>query len=223
MPLTIIQNFRRTVKIFAEHVPKAYTLHVARPALSARGVTQAAMTIVDRNGFDALNLSSVAADLGVGPSALYTHVDGLAGLKYLVAVQSTTNLANQVRDAAVGIAGEHALEAVGTAYRNFAHTRAGQFASTFLPPLSDDDDLAAANRSLLDVFVLVYRAMGLTPDESHLAARSTRSAIHGFCALELASGTSTEHDDEYRHLLRTLHRGLRPDLPDRPLPASQGA
>jgi AcrR family transcriptional regulator len=183
------------------------------------------MTIVDRSGLDALNLSSVAADLGVGPSALYTHVDGVAGLKYLVAVQSTTNLANQIRDAAVGIAGERALDAIGRAYRLFAHTSSGQFASTFLPPLSADDDLAAANRSLLEVFVLVYKAMGLAPEESHLAARSTRSAIHGFCALELASRTSTDHDaerdDEYHYLLRTLHRGLRPDpvsepVPDRP-------
>jgi AcrR family transcriptional regulator len=169
------------------------------------------MSLVDRNGFDALNLSAVAEDLGVGPSALYTHVDGLAGLRYLVAVQSTTNLANEIRDAAVGIAGDHALEAIGLAYRRFALTNAGQFASTFLPPLSDNDQLAAANRSLLDVFVLVYRAMGLPPDQSHLAARSTRSAIHGFCALELASGTSPDHDAEYRHLLQTLSRGLRQD------------
>jgi AcrR family transcriptional regulator len=182
---------------------------VARQTLSLRGVTEAAMALVDRRGFEALNLSAVAEDLGVGPSALYSHVDGLAGLRYMVAVQSTANLASQIRDAAVGIAGDHALDAIGAAYRGFAHANAGQFASTFLPPRSPDDDLAAANRSLLDVFVLVYRAMGLTTDESHLAARSTRSAIHGFCALELASGITPEHDAEYRHLLQTLQRGLR--------------
>lgn len=171
------------------------------------------MKLVDGDGFDALNLSAVAEDLGVGPSALYTHIDGLSGLRYLVAVQSTTNLANEIRDAAVGVAGDGALEAIGTAYRRFAHTNSGQFASTFLPPLSDNDDLANANRSLLNVFALVYRAMGLTPDQSHLAARSTRSAIHGFCALELASGTTPDHDAEYRHLIQTLRRGLRPDPP----------
>ena len=92
------------------------------------------MKLVDGDGFDALNLSAVAEDLGVGPSALYTHVDGLSGLRYLVAVQSTTNLANVIRNAAVGVAGDGALEAIGTAYRQFAHTNAGQFASTFLPP-----------------------------------------------------------------------------------------
>ena len=147
------------------------------------------------------------------PISAVHHVDGLAGLRYLVAAQSTTNLATAIRNAAVGVAGDGALEAIGTAYRHFAHTNAGQFASTFLPPTSDNDDLANANRSLLDVFVLVYRAMGLTPDHSQLAARSTRSAIHGFCALELASGTTPNHDAEYHHLLETLRRGLRPDPP----------
>jgi AcrR family transcriptional regulator len=181
--------------------------------LSTRGVTQAAIKLVDGDGFDALNLSAVAEDLGVGPSALYTHIDGLSGLRYLVAVQSTANLADEIRDAAVGVAGDGALEAIGTAYRHFAHTNPGQFASTFLPPMSDNDDLADANRSLLNVFALVYRAMGLTADQSHLAARSTRSAIHGFCALELASGTTPDHDAEYRHLLETLRRGIRPDPP----------
>jgi hypothetical protein len=130
-------------------------------------------------------------------------------------VQATANLANEIRNAAVGVAGDGALQAIGTAYRNFAHTNSGQFASTFLPPTFDNDDLADANRSLLDVFVLVYRAMGLTPDESHLAARSTRSAILGFCALELASGTTPDDDDEYRHLLETLRRGLQPNQPTR--------
>jgi AcrR family transcriptional regulator len=186
---------------------------VLRQSLNTRGVTQAATKLVDDGGFDALNLSAVAEVLGVGPSALYTHVDGLSGLRYLVAVQATTNLATEVRNAAIGVAGDGALEAIGLAYRHFARRSAGQFASTFLPPLSDNDDLAAANRSLLDVFVLVYRAMGLSADEAHFAARSSRSAMHGFCALELASGTTPAHDAEYRHLLETLRRGLQPIQP----------
>ena len=62
----------------------------------------AAMAIVDADGFDALTLSSVAARLGVGPSALYTHVDGLAGLHHAAGVEATRRLTVEVRDAAVG-------------------------------------------------------------------------------------------------------------------------
>lgn len=184
---------------------------MTRGRVTVPRLTDAALGVVDRGGFDALTLSAVAEDLGVGPSALYTHLDGLDGLRNLVATASTDDLTTQIRNAAIGNAGDDALDAIGTAYRGFALRHPGRFASTLLPPPSDDDDLASANRSLLDVFVLVYTAMGLADDQSELAARSTRSAIHGFLALEHTGGTSPDHDAEYAHLLRTLRRGLQPE------------
>ncbi|MDH3301691.1 MAG: WHG domain-containing protein [Acidimicrobiia bacterium] len=190
--------------------------------LNLRAIADAAVTIVDRDGFDALTVSSVAGELGVGPSRLYTHIDGLDGLRYLVATAATRNLTKHVRNAAIGTAGDNALAAIGTAYRAFANDHPGQFASTLLPPRRDHDDLSVANQELLDVFTLVYTAMGLTPTSSRLAARSTRSAIHGFLALEHNSGTTPEHEAEYDHLLATLQHGLlatsHPRPPDNPAP-----
>jgi AcrR family transcriptional regulator len=176
--------------------------------LTIHTVTDSAISLVDRDGFDALSLSAVANQLGVGPSALYTHVDGLEGLRFLVAVTATDNLTQEVRNAAIGNSGNDALSAMGAAYRGFALEHPGQFASTLLPPRSDTDALATATRHLLDVFVLVYGAIGLDTDQSQLAARSTRSAIHGFLALEHTTGTTAGHDAEYEHLLRTIQRGL---------------
>ena len=183
---------------------------MARQRLSRPAVAEQAIDLVDRDGFEALSLSAVAHALDVGPSALYTHVDGLEGLQYLVAVTATDNLTADVRDAAIGTSGADALTAMGTAYRTFARDHPGQFASTLLPPRSADDDLASANRKLVDVFTLVYGAMGLDTEQSYLAARSTRSAIHGFLALEHVGGTSIAHDDEYDHLMSALYRGLLP-------------
>lgn len=177
-------------------------------SLTLPAITDAAIDIVDREGFGALSLSTVADQLDVRPSALYTHLDGLDGLRYLVATTATDNLTDAVRDAAIGTAGDTALTSIGTAYRHFANTRPGQFASTLLPPRGDDDDLTAANQRLDDVFGLVFAAMGLSPGDSHLAARSTRSAIHGFLALEHNSGTGSGHEAEYGHLLTTLQNGI---------------
>lgn len=181
---------------------------MARQRINLREITTEALTIVDRDGFDALSLSNVAEELQVGPSALYTHLDGLDGLRYLVAVAATDNLTAEVRNAAIGTAGDEALTAMGGAYRGFAHDHPGQFASTLMPPKAADDDLARAGEALVDVFVLVFGGMGLTPAASQLAARSTRSAIHGFLALEHNAGTSPTHDEQYEHLLDTLRRGL---------------
>lgn len=169
------------------------------------------LRIVDRDGFDALTLSNVAAALDVGPSALYTHVDGLDGLHHQIAIAATERLTVRVRDAAVGNAGADAIAAIGIAYRRFLHEHPGQFASLLRPPAAPDDTdaLRDATQRLLDVFDLVFRAMGMAPDESRLASRSTRSALHGFLALEHLTGTADHHDAEYEHLLSTLQRGLR--------------
>jgi AcrR family transcriptional regulator len=171
-------------------------------------LTSAAIVVADDEGFETLALNGVAAELDVAASTLYSHTDGLDGLKTLVAVAGTRNLTEAVRNSAVGTSGLHALTAMATAYRTFALDHPGQFASTLLPPQSDLDELATANATLIDVFVLVYRAIGLKDQDARLAARSMRSAIHGFLALQLTRALPSDHDAEYRYLLGALQRGL---------------
>ncbi len=180
-----------------------------RPArLSTRGVVDTALDLIDGHGYDALSVSAVAGRLGVGPSALYSHCDSLDGLRNLVAVAATNNLTADVRTAAIGTSGADALAAMGTAYRRFVHQHPGQFASTLRPPSLDNGELASANATLVDVFALVYLAMGFDRGPSEMAAHSTRCAIHGFLALEHVMGTDTTHSAAYDHLLETLQRGL---------------
>ena len=77
---------------------------MARTRLSVATIVDGALQLIDRESFEALNLSAVAGELGVGPSALYTHIDGLDELQYLVAVASTGNLGTAVRNSAIGTA-----------------------------------------------------------------------------------------------------------------------
>ncbi len=170
-----------------------------------------ASSFVDDVGYDALSVSAIAGALEVAPSALYTHCDGLEGLRSLIAVAASQNLADRIRTAAIGTSGDSAVVAMGLAYRRFALDHPGQFAALLRSPLADEPELRAANQAVVDVFTLVFTAMGLTPRESTLAARSTHSAIHGFLALEHVSGTGDGHEDEYLYLLKTLQRVAEPD------------
>jgi len=190
---------------------RSYVAGVPKVRISIAGLTDVALVLVDRHGLDALTLSGVAAELGVRPSALYTHVEGLEGLRYHVAVHATANLTARVRDAAVGRAGDDAIHALGSAYRAFAHEHPGQYASTLLPARGVDDELAAASASLLDVFARVYRSGGLGAEEAATAAAATRSAIHGFVTLEACAATpcGPAEDERFAHLLGVVIRGLR--------------
>jgi AcrR family transcriptional regulator len=174
------------------------------------GIVETAITLIDRAGFEALSLSTVADALGVRPSALYSHVDGLDQLRDQIAVSSTRHLTAAVGSAAMGVAGTHALDAIGHAYRGFAHDYPGQYGSILRTAADDNVDLVAATEELHDVFTRVFLGAGFNSADADLAAGSTRSAIHGFVALEHVSGTNSSHDERYEHLLRALHRGLDP-------------
>lgn len=199
---------------------------MGRARIPPEGVVDAAIGLIDRHGFEALNLSTVAVALGVRPSALYGHVGGLDELRDRIAVTATHHLTDAVSAAAIGVAGARALDAVGHAYRGFAFDHPGQYAAILRPATPSNSELVSAGRVLHDVFARIYLGAGFSRDEADLVAGSTRSAIHGFVTLEHATGGGSGGggndvvDDRYRHLLRTLHRQLDGQPLQRRTPAS---
>ena len=183
---------------------------MARPRIDVRGLTFVAVQVVDDGGLGALTLASVADELGVRPSALYTYVDNLAALRQLVAVHSTEDLTSVVRDSAVGRSGDEAIAALAHAYRGYAVDRPGRYASTLLPPIRPDDELSQASAALLAVFARVLAGRGFEGDDAVHAARATRAAIHGFVGLETSSGfdASTDADESFDRLIGMVIAGL---------------
>jgi AcrR family transcriptional regulator len=173
-------------------------------------VTLTALMLVDRESLDALSLSAVAAELGIRPSALYTYFDSLDDLRYAVAVQATMNLTHDLRNAAVGQAGNDAIIALAYSYRSFANHHPGQYAATLSPPTNPSDDLSKASDELMDVFARVIAAYGHEGEAAIHAARAARSAIHGFVALEAGRclDGETDCDTSFDHLISAVINGL---------------
>lgn len=180
-----------------------------RQRIDHQAVVDAAVTIADTHGLDGVAVGRVADDLGVQASALYNHIDGVDGLRHDVAVQALANLADALRNAAVAKAGEDALKSVAHAYRSFAVDNPGQYASTLLPPASAEDQLVSDNWAITDLFVQILVAFGVTGDQAVHTARSLRSAIHGFVALESieAFGQPQPTDDSFEHLMDLVIAG----------------
>ena len=155
-----------------------------RQRINLDSVLDEAASVVDNDGRDELSLGRLADGLGVQPSALYNHVDGIDGLWHDLAVHSTENLAAQLRDSLLARSGADALRALAHAYRDFAHEHPGQFASTLLPPVDAVDTLAEAQARIVDLFVTVMHSLGLEDERAVHGARLARSAIHGFVSLE---------------------------------------
>ena len=78
----------------------------ARRGVTRDRVVHAALEVLDEVGdIDGVRPSMVAARLGIRSQSLYAHVDGVNGLRRLLALQSLADLADTVTGAAVGRSG----------------------------------------------------------------------------------------------------------------------
>ena len=182
---------------------------VAKQRIDVEDVIDQAVNLVDSEGLQNLALSRVADELGVQASALYNHVAGLDRLRQAVAQRSSENLADTLRDAAVGRSGDRAVRAVASAYRDFAGAHPGQYASTLLPPATADNSTPAGGL-ILEVLARILETYGATGDTAVHLARIVRSAIHGFVTLEASQSFTSPQDTgaSFDELLDFVIKGL---------------
>jgi len=182
-----------------------------RVGLSTAAVVAAAAEIADAEGLDRLTLARVAAAAGVRTPSLYNHVESLDDVRRRVALLALRDLADALRDAAVGRAGDDALAATADAYRAYARRHPGRYAATQRAPSEGDEEMRAAAKGAVDIVLAILRGYGLEGDDAIHAARAVRSALHGFVALEAGGGFGipVDLDESYARMVRALARGLR--------------
>ena len=179
---------------------------MARAGLDTNAVVRAAAEIIDRDGLDGLSLSALATKLGVKSPSLYAHINGLEDLRRRLGILAAEQLGDAIAPAAVGLARGDALQAVGWAYRGWVLAHPGLYAA--LEPNGPHGEPAVER--VLSLVLAVLRGYGLDGDTAIHAARSLRSALHGFTALETSDGFAipVDLDISFEWMLETLDRGL---------------
>jgi AcrR family transcriptional regulator len=178
----------------------------ARVGLSRPIVVDAAVAVLEEQGtVDAVTLAAVAERLGVRTQSLYSHVDGLDGLRRELALRSVQALGAELSTTAMGRAGADAVEAIVRAYLRFAAEHPGLFAATLRAP-GEDAELAAAVASVTTPLTLVFRAYGLDEDAQVHWYRLVWATVCGFAMLR-RDGLFTrpgDPDDTVTHLVRVF-------------------
>lgn len=159
-----------------------------RAGLTPDIVVAEAAAVADEAGYERLTLAAVAARLGVALPSLYKHVRGMEGLQTGLAVLATRELGAALSGAAVGRSGSDALRCVCAAYRSYVLAHPGRYAATVRAAGPGDLEHRAASDEVLGTVLAVLRSYGLQGDDAVDAARTLRSALHGFAALEGAGG-----------------------------------
>lgn len=181
-----------------------------RQGLDTSRVVEKAARIADAEGLGDVTLARVAEALGVRAPSLYNHIEGRAGLLRLLAIQSIAELAEMMRDAAVGRSGADALRAVARAYRSYAREHPGRYAATVAAPAPGDDEVADVARRAVEVIVAVLAGWGFEGEQILHRVRVIRSGLHGFVTIEAEGGFGLplDIDESFDLLLSMLVAGL---------------
>ena len=166
-----------------------------KAGITLEHVVLAAAEIADRDGLEALSLASVASALGVRSPSLYSHVDGLAGLRRQLSIHGSALLASELTECVGGLESGRALRVIAEQLRSFARRHPGLYDS-FLPAptIEQDPEVAAALARPVEVVGSVLVEMGVDPSTVVPLIRALRASVHGFVHLELRGGFGLPDD-----------------------------
>jgi AcrR family transcriptional regulator len=160
----------------------------ARPArLSREIIVNAALTFLDREGWDALTINALATQLGTKGPSLYNHVDSLEDLRRTVRMRVIDDIITMLARVAEGRVGDDAVLVMAGAYRSYAHHHPGRYSAFTRMPLSggDDPEFTAATKGASAPVMAVLSSYGLDSEQAFYAALEFWSAMHGFVLLEM--------------------------------------
>jgi AcrR family transcriptional regulator len=169
----------------------------ARPAkLSREIIVNAALTFLDREGWDALTINALATQLGTKGPSLYNHVVSLEDLRRAVRMRVIDDIITMLNRVAEGRVGDDAVLVMAGAYRSYAHHHPGRYSAfTRMPLGGDDPEYTAATRGAAAPVIAVLSSYGLDVEQAFYAALEFWSAMHGFVLLEM-TGVMDEIDTD---------------------------
>src|SRR6476661_10672514 len=158
-----------------------------RPAkLSRDAIVNAALTFLDRDGWDALTINALATQLGTKGPSLYNHVDSLDDLRRTVRMRVVGDIIDMLNTVGQGRTRDDAVMAMASSYRSYAHHHPGRYSAfTRMPLGGDDPEFTAATRAAAAPVISVLSAYGLETEAAFYAALEFWSAMHGFVLLEM--------------------------------------
>src|SRR6476646_3040605 len=182
-----------------------------RPAkLSRDAIVNAALTFLDRDGWDALTINALATQLGTKGPSLYNHVDSLEDLRRTVRMRVVGDIIGMLNTVGDGRTRDDAVVSMASAYRSYAHHQPGRYSAfTRMPLGGDDPEYTEATRAAAGPVIAVLGSYGLDGDNAFYAALEFWSAMHGFVLLEMTGAmTGIDTDAVFTDMVMRLATGM---------------
>jgi len=156
------------------------------PKLNRDVIVNAALAFLDREGWDALTINALAAQLGTKGPSLYNHVDSLEDLRRTVRMRVIDDILQMLSTVGSGRTRDDAVMTMASAYRSYAHHHPGRYSAfTRMSLGGDDPEYTAASHAAAEPVIEVLTSYGLAGEDAFYAALEFWAALHGFVLLEM--------------------------------------
>jgi AcrR family transcriptional regulator len=178
--------------------------------LSRDSIVNAALTFLDREGWDALTINALANQLGTKGPSLYNHVNSLEDLRRTVRMRVVGDIIDMLNNVAQGRTRDDAVIAMASAYRSYAHHHPGRYSAfTRMPLGGDDPEFTDATRAAAAPVISVLLSYGLEGESAFYAALEFWSAMHGFVLLEMTGAMNgIDADAVFTDMVLRLAAGM---------------
>ncbi|KRE25458.1 TetR family transcriptional regulator [Mycobacterium sp. Soil538] len=179
--------------------------------LSRGAIVNAALTFLDREGWDALTINALANQLGTKGPSLYNHVHSLEDLRRSVRMRVVGDIIDMLNTVGQGRTPDDAVMVMAGAYRSYAHHHPGRYSAfTRMPLGGDDPEFTEATHAAAAPVIAVLSAYGLDEESAFYAALEFWSAMHGFVLLEMTGVMSgLDADAVFSDMVMRLAAGMR--------------
>jgi AcrR family transcriptional regulator len=182
-----------------------------RPArLSRDSIVNAALTFLDREGWDALTINALANQLGTKGPSLYNHVHSLDDLRRTVRMRVVGDIIEMLNTVGQGRTRDDAVMVMASAYRSYAHHHPGRYSAfTRMPLGGDNPEFTEATRAAAAPVISVLASYGLDGEDAFYAALEFWSAMHGFVLLEMTGAMNgIDTDAVFTDMVMRLASGM---------------
>lgn len=178
--------------------------------LSREKVISHAFKLAGKEGLQAVSLTRVANDLGVTQPALYRHVEGVHDLRRALTLRARELMAGDLAKATTGLSGKEAIRELAHTWRRASSVHRALLLLPGEVTIKGDEALEDSVERVISVISATLDEFELAAEERAHAARSIRSILHGFIAIENCSGRPAEvFNEAFEHLIALVWIGLQ--------------
>lgn len=184
---------------------------MARAGLDKNVVVEKAAQLANKIGFEAITMKILADSLNVQPPSLYNHIKGLDDLQYELMLYGWRNMEARMLNAAVGVSGYDAWEAVCRAFYRYATENPGVFGAMLWYNKYKNHEARDVTEGVFSVCFKITSSLHISEENCNHLIRTFRAFLEGFSLLvnNKAFGHPLEVEESFDLSLKVLIAGMK--------------